>query len=377
MTLRRLPGLQEQARNFDMDDMERTLVERTDLALGGTPAASVAGTLPARQSPLRVGFVLLDQFTLAAFGGLIDALRLAADHGGRSRQIHASWTVMSLGGADRQSSCGVIASGNKPLLNPTNFDYIAICGGNDYLNEHHPPALIDYMRRAFEHRVRLIGICTGTFAIAQAGLVGTRTVCIHWNVLEAFQSQFPNLAPVMDKLFVDEGDLLSCAGSTAAIDLGLYLVTRHCGSGKANQAVRHMMLQGMRPASLPQAHFYADLAGIADARVHQAVHFMEQRLDDPPSIDAIARYVGCSPRQLERAFAAALSASPAAFQRRLRLDYARWLLENSPRSITQIAFDCGFSDAAHFSREFRHMFDASPREFRNARSMTPRVEPVR
>ncbi len=161
---------------------------------------------------------------------------------------------------------------------------------------------------------------------------------------------------------------LSCAGSTAAIDVGLYLVTRHCGRGKANQAVRHMMLQGMRPASLPQAHFYADLAAIADARVHQAVHFMEQRLDDPPSIDAIARYVGCSPRQLERAFAATLSASPAAFQRRLRLDYACWLLENSPRSITQIAFDCGFSDAAHFSREFRHMFDASPREFRTARA---------
>lgn len=369
MTLGRAPGLQERARNFDMGDMDHTPMERTDLALGSSDAAPAPRLAPGRISPLRVGFVLLDQFTLAAFGGLIDALRLAADHGGRSRQIHASWTVMSLGGADRQSSCGVIAAGNKPLLEPENFDYVAICGGNDYLNERHPPALLDYMRSAFAHRVRLIGVCTGTFAIAQAGLVGSRTVCIHWNVLEAFRAQFPNLAPVTDKLFVDEGDLISCAGSTAAIDLGLYLVTRHCGRGKANQAVRHMMLQGMRPASLPQAHFYADLVGIADARVHQAVHFMEQRLDDPPSIEAVARYVGCSPRQLERAFAATLASSPAAFQRKLRLDYARWLLENSPRSITQIAFDCGFSDAAHFSREFRHMFAASPREFRNARTL--------
>lgn len=320
----------------------------------------------ARTSPLRLGFVLLDQFTLAAFGGLIDALRLAADHGGRSRQIHASWKVMSLEAAPRRASCGVVISDSTRLLDPTQFDYIAVCGGNDYLNEHQPPALLDYIQQAAARRVRLIGVCTGTFAIAQAGVAEGRTLCIHWNVLEAFRAQFPTLNAVTDKLFVDEGDLLSCAGSTAAIDLGLYLVTRHCGSGKANQAVRHMMLQGMRPPTLPQPHFFADLAKVADARVHQAVHFMEQRLDDPPSMDAIARYVGCSSRQLERAFSAALGASPAAYQRQLRKDYACWMLENSPRSITEIAFDCGFSDAAHFSREFRNAFGVSPRQYRAA-----------
>lgn len=337
------------------------------------PSLSAERLGTARTSPLRVGFVLLDQFTLAAFGGLIDALRLAADHGGRSRQIHASWTVMSFEGTPRRASCGVVISDSSPLLDPAQFDYIAVCGGNDYLNEHHPAALLDYLRRAAGAGVRLIGVCTGTFAIAQAGLFEKRTACVHWNVLEAFQAQFPTLRPVTDKLFVDEGDVLSCAGSTAAIDLGLYLVTRHCGAAKANQAVRHMMLQGMRPSSLPQPHFFADLANVTDARVHQAVHFMEQRLDDPPSIDAIARYVGCSSRQLERAFSTALSVSPAAFQRELRKDYACWMLTNSPRSITEIAFDCGFSDAAHFSREFRKAFGMSPRQYRRG-SRPPEVQ---
>ena len=321
------------------------------------PAASV-------RAPLRIGFVLLDQFTLAAFSGLIDALRLAADHGGRSRQVHVAWTVMTVGGGPRSSSCGVSVTPNADLTDPAEFDYLAVCGGNDYLNDRLSPVLGDYLRAAARRGVRLLGICTGTFAIAQAGLIGDRKVCVHWNVLDAFGERFPDLDAAVDRLFIDEGDLITCAGSTAAIDLGLYLIARHCGRDKAQQAMRHMMLQDMRPAGVPQPHFYAQLDGIADIRVRQAAQFIEQRLDNPPPVAAIARYVGLSPRQLERLFQAWLGIGPAAFQRRLRLEYGRWLLTNSRRRITEIAIDAGFADSAHFARDFRHAFGCSPRRFR-------------
>lgn len=313
---------------------------------------------------LSVGLVLLDQFTLAAFAGLVDALRLAGDHGGRSRQIHTAWRVMSWDGKPRRCSAGMVIEVDGGLPDdPSCFDYIAVCGGNDYPNNYLPAPLRDWLRLAAARRVRLLGICTGTFAIAHADLIGPRTVCVHWNVLETFRDQFPQTRAVVDRLFIDEGDLITCAGSTAAIDLGLYLVGRHCGRDKAHQAVRHMMLQGMRPAKLPQAHFRTDLSGIRDVRVRQAAHYIEQRIDNPPSVDAIARYAGVGRRQLERAFGQALGVTPMAFQRRLRLEYSSWLLLNNPRSITQTALDCGFSDGAHFSREFRAHFGMSPRQY--------------
>lgn len=317
--------------------------------------------------PLRVGFLLQDKFTLAAFGGFVDALRLAADEGGRSRQIHAAWTIMTPGALHRRASCGVQIAGVGDYVDPAEFDYIAVCGGNDYLDTRSLPALERYLCDAHARGVRLLGVCTGSFYIARSGLANERTVCVHWNVLDAFRKQFPGVRVSVDRLFVDEGDLITCAGSTAAIDLGLYLISRHCGRDRAQQAVRHMMLSGMRAPTRPQAHFREHLPEGVSARVLKAVQFMEQQLDHPPTLAAIARYVGISARQIERAFKRELGFAPMKYQRLLRLGYGRWMIDNSGESITRIALDCGFSDGAHFSREFRSHFGSPPSAYQKKR----------
>ena len=324
----------------------------------------VEAELGAVQPDLRVGFILLDQFTLAAFAGLIDVLRLAADSGGRSRQIHASWEVMSVGAQPRRSSCGITVSSMDGLADPQRFDYVAVCGGNDYRNAYQPPELLEFLTLASNLGVRLLGVCTGTFTIAHARLADGRRVCVHWNVLDDYRNLFPASHPDIDQIFIDEGDLLTCAGSTAAIDMGLYLINRHCGPHKARQAMRHMVLQNMRPPRMPQPHFGSQLPMISDVRVRLAAQFIEQRLDDPPQVEVIARYVGVSVRQLERAFDADLNMTPIAFQRLVRLRYAKWLVSETETAITQIALDCGFSDGAHFSRVFKAESGVSPLVFR-------------
>ncbi len=316
-------------------------------------------------TPLRVGIVLLDQFTLTAFAGFLDVLRLASDYGGQSQQILISWKVMSVDAEPRRSSAGTLQTELSDLCDTAGYDYVAVCGGNSYTDTTPSKKLSSWLKRAYENNVKLLGLCTGTFAIAQAGLIRHETVCVHWNVIEEFQRQFPKIKCNVDNLFIDAGKVVTCAGSTAAIDLALYLLIRHYGREKAQQALRHMMLHNIRPARLPQAHFYIDLNPVSDMRVHKAVHFIEQRIDDFPSVSSIAAHVGVSPRQLERIFKSSLNMTPAALHRMMRLQYGKWLITNTRESITDIALGCGFADSSHFSREFKLLFGQTPRVFRN------------
>ncbi|WP_371734581.1 GlxA family transcriptional regulator [Allopusillimonas soli] len=314
--------------------------------------------------PLRVGIVLLDAFTLTAFAGFLDVLRLASDYGGQSRQILIGWDIMSVDGEPRRSSAGTLHSELADLQDPAGFDYVAVCGGNSYTHGQYSAKLSRWLKAAHEAGVTLLGVCTGTFAIAYAGLVGQRAVCVHWNVIKEFQRQFPGIPCKLDYLFIDAGGLITCAGSTAAIDLGLHLLMRHYGRDKAQQALRHMMLYSIRPARLPQAHFYIDLEHVNDSRVHKAIYYIEQRIDDLPSVQDIADHVGVSGRQLERLFKTAVGMTPAAVHRMLRLQYGKWRITNTRDAITDIAVSCGFSDSSHFSREFKARFGKSPRAFR-------------
>jgi len=311
---------------------------------------------------LRVGFILLEAFTLNAFSCFIEAVRLSADQGGRSRQINCGWEIMVP--TEVTASCGLKVAATGGLTDPESFDYVAVCGGNDYLNRKQPKWLDDYLYAADAVGVPLIGLCTGTFNIARAGLMEGYVACVHWNMFESFREQFPTIDALPDRIFVDAGKRITCAGSTGASDLALHLIARHCGHDMAQQSIRHMLLQGVRSATYPQAHFYSDLKGVRDERVRRAVHLMEQALNDPPPMPELARRAGSSLRQLERCFLAELAQTPAAYFRNMRLRYGAWLLVHTRLTVTQIASDAGFSDAPHFSREFKALFSNVPRAYR-------------
>lgn len=313
---------------------------------------------------LSVGFVLLPQFTLLPFAAFVDALRLAADEGDFSRQIHIRWSVMGPSLQPVVASCGIEITPSNRFEDPQQFDYIVVVGGLLHKGPAVDPATLDYLRGAAAKGVSLVGVCTGSFALIRAGLMDGRRCCVSWYHYHDLVDRFSNVVPVADRMFVVDRDRITCAGGTAAADLAAWMIERHCGHAWAQKSLRIMLIDHARSgsASQPQPPM-AEL--VEDDRVRRAVLLIEQRLGDPISSDELAQQLNVSKRQLERSFRKELDMTPQQFSLQLRLRYSLWLLAHSRRSVTQIGEESGFADTAHFSRQFRALFGVPPSTVRS------------
>jgi transcriptional regulator GlxA family with amidase domain len=317
----------------------------------------------AEKPRLSVGFLLAQNFTLSAFSMFIDQLRLAADEGDGSRQILCRWSVMSRGQVPVRASCGLTVSASSDLADPRQFDYIVVVGGLLHAGPQLDSVSVAWLKQAAAAGITLVGLCTGSFILARAGLMKGRQCCISWYHCQDFQSEFPDNEAVADRLFVADGNRITCAGGGGTADLATMLIERHVGRSVAQKSRHVLMLDRARAGSDAQPHPPTSEA-VMDERVRRAMLLMEQNLTDPLPISDIATRLALSTRQLERLFQAAVGERPAAFYRSLRLRYARWLLDNTSRQITDIALDSGFSDCAHFSRQFKAAHGFAPSEQR-------------
>jgi transcriptional regulator GlxA family with amidase domain len=317
---------------------------------------------------LSVGFILADNFTLSAFSLLVDHLRLAADEGDLSRPILCRWSIMANQDMPIRASCGVTVTRTSPLVDPKQFDYIAVVGGLLHAGRQLDDETIAYVKSAAASGIPLIGICTGSFILARAGLMTGRRCCVSWYHCQDFLDEFPHHHPVADRMFVVDGDRITCSGGGGAADLGTYLIERHIGRAVAQKARHVLLLDRARHGNDAQPHppiSEGATEEITDSRVRRALLLMEQNLADPLPIGEIATRLKLSTRQLERLFQSVIGVRPVIFYRMLRLRYARWLLDHTDRSVTDIALESGFSDCAHFSRQFKTMVGLSPSDVRN------------
>lgn len=312
---------------------------------------------------LSVGFVLMPSFTLLPFSAFIDALRLAADEGDHSEQIHCRWTVMGHDLRKITSSSGVAIEPWETYRDPAEFDYIVVVGGLLSETLHGNQHIIDYLKRVDRAHIPIIGLCTGSFAMIRAGLMQNRRCCVSWFHHKDLTDRFTDVIPVADQLFVDDGDRITCAGGAVAADLAAYIIERHLGQSWARKSLRILVMDSPRPANAPQPQPTSDYQ-VKNKSVVRALLLMEQNLSRPLSTDEIANRLNISKRQLERLFVHDTGESLQKFYRAIRLSYGLWLLQNTPRSITDIAQECGFADTAHFSRAFRSVFAKRPTEYR-------------
>lgn len=316
---------------------------------------------------LTVGLILLPDFTLLALAGFLDTLRLAADEGDRSRPIHCSWTTMSEGGHPVRASCGATITPDSPFQPPERFDYVVVVGGTLHRGPNMGATGLTYLRSVAERHVPLIGICTGGFALARAGLMRNRRCCVSWFHREELAAEFPDMSVISDELYVFDGDRITCAGGTSVIHLASELVERHVGRGRSEKGLRVMLEERARSARSPQPPPpVAGLDAVTDLRVRRAMLLMERSMQTRIALAQVSEAVGTTTRQLSRLFKRETGMSPAQFRERLRLERTRGAVMSTREPLTRIAAEHGFSDAAHFSRRYRAHFGKSPSADRHA-----------
>ncbi len=318
-------------------------------------------TLPgaAPRHRLSVGFVLLPNFTLIAFSSIIDFLRLSADEGDRSRPERCSWTILAHDANPITASCRLQVLPWATFDTPTKFDYIVVVGGLIDRGLTYHPKMLGFLRAQAAKGVAIAGICTGSFALAEAGLLHGRKCCVSWYHLPDLLERYGDIVPIADQLFVVDGQFITCAGGLAALDLGAWIVERHLGPGRAQKSLHIMVTDKARPAAGAQPQ-PPSVGMVDDTRVRRAMLMIEQNLSTPPKVYHIANSVGLSSRQLERLFRKVVGKSIQEFSRELRLFYGLWLLANSDKTITAVATESGFSDISHFNRLFLATFGSSP-----------------
>ena len=228
-----------------------------------------------------------------------------------------------------------------------------------------PDALCRALRRAHARGARVLSLCSGVFVLAAAGLLAGRRATTHWRYLDALHSAYPDIALAPDVLYVDEGSVLTAAGSAAGIDLCLHLVRRDFGPAAANSVARRLVVPPHREGGQAQYIPRPVPTEREGARLGPLLDRMRARLDRPQPLPALAREAGMSLRTFLRRFHDATGCPPGEWLLRHRLDRARELLEGARAApVEEVAGLCGFGSAATLRHHFRRRFGLGPAAYR-------------
>jgi len=309
----------------------------------------------------QIGIVLVPDFALASFSMVIEPLRIANRLSGRKLY---EWTLLSDTGGAIASSAGIDLQ-TQPIAETRDavFDLSLVCAGF-HAERYRAAAVLNWLRRHRRMGRDIGAVSTGTFVLARAGLLVGRRCTVHWDFRSALAELYPDL-DLVDELYVIDRGIVTSAGSIAALDLMLRLISDQQSVAFSKAVGEQFVHGGVRGASEHQRSDLIHRLGSAKPVLIEAVRRMEESLDRPLSPAIIARDLGVSQRQLERQFKAQLGRTPVAYHRDLRLDQARRMLTQSPLSVTVIAIACGFGSPSHFAQLYRERFGKLPTEDRS------------
>lgn len=212
---------------------------------------------------------------------------------------------------------------------------------------------------------RLGGVCVSSFLLAQAGLLNGKRATSHWRFGKELARRFPQVQVESEPIWVKDGNIYTSAGISAGIDLALAWVEEDCGSALAHEIAREFVLflrrsGGQEQLSVSLGNQASNMKGIQELQVWIAEH-----VDSNLSVQTLAERVAMSVRNFERVFTRETGCTPARYVARTRVEAARRALEDTDKSIEQIARNCGFASADLMRRAFIRCVGTTPARYRS------------
>ena len=266
-------------------------------------------------------------------------------------------------------STPVTADTGFHILVPYGLDTLAavdtIIVSPTYRPEQVPAAVFDELRRAHQRGCRILSLCGGAFVLAEAGLLDGRRAATHWAECDELARRYPLLTVDPGVLYVDEGDILTGAGSAASIDLCLHVVRHDYGSEVANRLARQLVVPPQRDGG--QAQYIEQPMPRRDESntFAETLDWLEQHLDQTVTVEDLAIRSAMSPRTFARRFVAATGTTPYQWIVRQRVQLAQRLLEVSDLSIETVAQKSGFCTAGNLRKHFTRVVHTSPQAYRH------------
>ncbi|MEX0695721.1 MAG: GlxA family transcriptional regulator [Rhodospirillales bacterium] len=317
-------------------------------------------TIP--EAPLRLAILLLPEFTLSAFSLFLDPIRLASDDHDRSRQIRCNWRVLTLNNRPVKSSCGVEVYPTASRLAHENVDWLVVVGGLTRSSIHDDERVLDMIRTSDQNGVPVIGLCTGVFSMAAAGVLDDDVCCVSWFHRDELVSRYDLANVDSSRLFHFGTRHVTCAGGVGAAHVALEIIRRKFGEDVANKSAGILLMPQYWAHTIEQP--MAQLAAVRSTKVRDALRYMEARLDEPLRLVDIAGAVGVSVRQLERLFNRYAGHAPRTAMTLLRMQKARSYLAETDMPVIEIALACGFPSPSHFAVTFKQAFGLPPSAYR-------------
>lgn len=244
------------------------------------------------------------------------------------------------------------------------FDTLFVTGVPNTVEPRLSGPAVAWIREQSENVTRLCSVCTGTFFLAQAGMLEGRRVTTHWEVCDKLAREYPGLRVDPVPIFIKDGPVYTSAGISAGMDLALALVEEDFGHAVALETARQLVLYLKRPGS--QAQFSQALSHQqTDNRpVQRACDWAREHLADDLRVDALAARAGMSPRNFARVFVHETGVTPARYIDRLRVETACRRLAETRLSLKQIARECGLGSPDNMRRVFAKYLGTTPADYR-------------